>query len=141
VSTTPLVVIPCAARKLAHPAPAGELYVGSYHRACRAAADKLTAGGGATLVLSGLHGLVPLTRVLRPYETRITAPGGVDTSKLREQAGELGVDQAQDVIVLAGRTYAHACLSVWPHAQTPLVGMGIGRQLQKLATIRDGQPL
>jgi hypothetical protein len=33
-----------AARKLGHPAPADELYVGSYHRACRAAAITGTAG-------------------------------------------------------------------------------------------------
>ncbi|MEU1853928.1 DUF6884 domain-containing protein [Streptomyces sp. NPDC019990] len=136
---TPLVIIPCAARKLDHAAPAGELYLGSYHRACRAAADRLTADGGTLLILSGLYGLVPTSRVLQPYDTRIGDPHGAPVGKLRAQAHQLGVDQAQDVIVLAGRAYADRCREVWPHARTPLAGMGIGRQLQKLAAIRDGE--
>ncbi|MER6367379.1 hypothetical protein ABT255_03190 [Streptomyces mirabilis] len=43
--------------------------------------------------------------------------------------------------MLAGRAYADHCRAIWPHAQTPLigVGMGIGRQLQRLADIRDGR--
>ncbi|GGQ49861.1 hypothetical protein GCM10010250_21800 [Streptomyces althioticus] len=136
--STRLVIIPCAARKLPHPAPAGELYVGTYHRACRAAADRLTADGGTLLILSDLYGLVPITQVLQPYDMRVGDPHSVTVGKLREQARELGVDEAQDVIVLAGRAYADHCRAIWPHAQAPLVGMGIGRQLQRLAAIRDG---
>ncbi|PWI16007.1 hypothetical protein DI272_18925 [Streptomyces sp. Act143] len=141
MTATRLVVIPCAARKLDHPAPAGELYVGSYHRACRAAADRLIVDGGTLLILSDLHGFVRTTQVLQPYDTRPGDPDGVTVDRLREQAGELGVDQAEDVIVLAGRFYVGHCREVWPHALTPLigVGMGIGRQLQRLAAIRDGR--
>ncbi|MDQ1018868.1 DUF6884 domain-containing protein [Streptomyces afghaniensis] len=61
---------PCAARKLGHPAPAGELYIGSYHRACRAAADALTADGGTVLIFSDLYGLVSVSTSVGP-----TAPG------------------------------------------------------------------
>ncbi|MCX4609443.1 DUF6884 domain-containing protein [Streptomyces mirabilis] len=141
MTATRLVVIPCAARKLGHPAQAGELYVGSYHRACRAAADTLTADGGTLLILSDLYGLVPTTQVLQPYDMRVGDPHAVTVDKLREQARELAVDQAEEVIVLAGRFYADLCRKLWPHAQTPLIatGMGIGRQLQRLAAIRDGR--
>jgi hypothetical protein len=141
MNPTRLVIVPCAARKLGHPAPAGELYVGSYHRACRAAADTLTAGGGTVLIFSDLYGLVPLTQVLQPYDMRVGDPHSVTVDKLRQQAAELGVDQAEAVIVLAGQFYVGHCRKIWPHAQTPLigVGMGIGRQLQKLAAIRDGR--
>lgn len=38
MTTQPLVVIPCGGRKLAHAAPAAELYTGSYFRAALAAA-------------------------------------------------------------------------------------------------------
>ncbi|MFD5570422.1 hypothetical protein [Streptomyces cadmiisoli] len=48
----PVVVIPCGGAKLGHAAPAGHLYVGGYHRACRRAADALTARGGTVLLLS-----------------------------------------------------------------------------------------
>ncbi|MET8609769.1 DUF6884 domain-containing protein [Streptomyces misionensis] len=137
MNATRLVVIPCAARKLSQPAPAGELYVGSYHRACRAAADRLTADGGTLLILSDLYGFVRTTQVLQPYDMRVGDPRSVTVDKLREQARELDVDQIEEVIVLAGRAYAEHCLAIWPHAQAPLVGMGIGRQLQRLANIRN----
>jgi hypothetical protein len=40
------------------------------------------------------------------------------------------------VIVLAGRAYTTAALTVWPHATTPLAGAGgLGRQLAVLAGI------
>ncbi|MEU8833897.1 hypothetical protein [Streptomyces sp900116325] len=55
MTTTPhapefVVVIPCLGKKLPVAAPAGELYLGSYHRACRATADALTEGGATVLV-------------------------------------------------------------------------------------------
>jgi uncharacterized protein DUF6884 len=121
-----------------HPAPAAELYVGPYHRACRAAAERLTATSGFLLILSGLHGFVPPARVLEPYDVPLGSPGSITTDKLREQARQFGFEQA-DVTVLVGRTYAEACRAVWPLAETPLLGMGIGYQRQHLTALRDGR--
>ncbi|MGC4947745.1 DUF6884 domain-containing protein [Streptomyces sp. DT224] len=132
----PVVVIPCSGKKLTVPAPAGELYLGSYHRACRATADALAADGGLVLVLSSLHGLVTLDEILHPYEMRFRDPGAVSGDILRAQARELGVDQAQDVTVLAGADYVTAARAVWPDASAPLAGLGIGKQRQRLAQLR-----
>ncbi|MEW2066676.1 DUF6884 domain-containing protein [Streptomyces sp. NPDC007346] len=136
----PLVVIPCAARKLDRPAPAGDLYQGSYHRACRQTADTLTATGGTTVILSGLHGLLPLDRVTAPYDMRMGDPGSVTPDRLRDQAQGLGLADAPTVVVLAGALYVTAARAVWPHAFAPLSGRGIGRQLQRLAELR-AEPL
>ncbi|MYR55031.1 hypothetical protein GTY54_01805, partial [Streptomyces sp. SID625] len=74
-------------------------------------------------------------------DMQVGAPHSVTVGKLREQARELGVDQAVDVIVLAGRLYVGHCREIWPHAQAPLLGMGIGHQKQMLARIqRAGCP-
>lgn len=135
--TGPLVVIPCAAKKLDRPAPAGELYQGSYHRACRQTADALTADGGTVVVLSALHGLLTLDRVIEPYELRMGDPGTVLPVRLRQQARELGLANAPTVVVLAGAAYVYAARQVWPDASAPLTGRGIGRQLQRLAELRD----
>ncbi|MFF4902535.1 DUF6884 domain-containing protein [Streptomyces sp. NPDC001068] len=132
----PLVIIPCGSSKLDHAAPAGELYVGSYHRSCRAAADALTADGGTVLILSALYGLVPLEQEIEPYDLRMGQLGSVAVEKLREQAQELGVDGAQEVVILAGETYTDAALLVWPEASTPLAGLGgMGYHLQYLARL------
>lgn len=138
--TGPLVVIPCAARKLDRPAPAGDLYQGSYHRACRQTADALTAEGGTTVILSGLHGFLPLDRTVEPYELRMGDLGSVTADQLRDQARELGLANARTVVVLAGALYVDAARQVWPHAFAPLTGRGIGRQLQRLAELR-AEPL
>lgn len=131
-----LVVIPCGAAKLAHAAPAGEMYTGSYARACARAASALTAAGGTVLVLSALYGLTPLDRVIEPYELRMGQPGSVTGEQLREQARALGVDRAREVVVLAGAAYTAAARQVWPDAAAPLAGLaGMGYQLQRLAAI------
>jgi hypothetical protein len=136
---TRVVVIPCGGAKLSHPAPAGEMYTGSYHRACRRAADRI---GGHLLILSARYGLLTPSTRIEPYELRMGDPGAVDVATLRTQAGALDVDQATAVVVLAGRRYADAATAVWPHARRPLDGAGgIGYQLARLATLaRTGLP-
>jgi hypothetical protein len=132
----PVVIIPCGAAKLDRPAPAAELYTGSYHQACARAAAALTANGGTVLILSALHGLTPLDRVLAPYDMRMGAAGSVTPDLLRQQARELGLDRAADVTILAGLSYTAPALAVWPHAATPLAGLpGMGHHMSALAAI------
>ncbi|MFI9041618.1 DUF6884 domain-containing protein [Streptomyces sp. NPDC053726] len=132
----PVVVIPCSGAKLDRPAPAGELYRGSLHTMCRRAADALTAGGGTVVVLSARWGLVPLARVIAPYELRMGDPGSITADELRAQAARLGIDRAEDVTVLASATYTTAARSVWSHAAAPLAGSrGIGEMRRRLAQL------
>lgn len=126
--STPLVIIPCGSPKANHPAAAGDLYIGHYHRSCRRAANALTPPG-RILVLSALHGLLRLDEVIAPYELRVGEPGSVTAAQLREQARQLSVDREPTVIVLAGRAYTEAACAIWPDALTPLAdagGMGQG---------------
>ncbi|WTW95433.1 hypothetical protein OG216_19520 [Streptomycetaceae bacterium NBC_01309] len=131
-----VVVIPCSVAKATEPAPAGELYVGSYHRACRATADALIADGGTILILSARHGLMPVGQVVAPYAMTWGDRGEVRDSTLQVQARKLGVAWARDVIVLAGAAYVTAARQVWPYATAPLAGLGIGRQRRRLVELR-----
>lgn len=136
-TTGPVVVIPCGGAKLATPAPAGEMYTGSYHRACRRAADRL---GGRLLILSARYGLVDPSTTIEPYELRMGDRGSVDVATLRDQARSLGVDQADAVTVLAGREYADAATAVWPHARRLLDGTrGMPEQMALLARLAGTQ--
>jgi uncharacterized protein DUF6884 len=115
--------------------PAGAMYLGGYHRACRRAAAALTTPD-RVLILSALYGFLPLEQVIEPYDLRMGQPGSVTTGRLREQAAELGVDRETSVVLLGGRHYTEAALQVWTHARTPLAGVGgMGHQLQLLARI------
>ncbi|MFI7467496.1 DUF6884 domain-containing protein [Nonomuraea sp. NPDC049646] len=136
-----LVVVPCGSRKrdTPVPVPAGDLYAGSYHRACRRAADALTGAlgaGGRVLILSARHGLLELHHPVATYDLRAGRAGTVGAVALCAQADALGVTGAH-AVVLAGRAYAELARLVWPDACLPLAGTrGIGEQMSRLAAIR-----
>ncbi|KPI33311.1 hypothetical protein OV450_1399 [Actinobacteria bacterium OV450] len=132
-----VVISGCAAKKLARPAPAGELYVGGYFQACRAAAEALTADGGTVLVLSVKYGLVRPDKVLKPYEMTLGDRGAISGLYLEAQARQLGLADSRDVTVLAGAAYTALARNVWPMAEAPLTGLRISQQLARLAEIRE----
>ncbi|WP_410822140.1 DUF6884 domain-containing protein [Micromonospora sp. 050-3] len=128
-----VVIVPCGMAKLDRPAPAGRIYTGSYHRACRRAADRI---GGRLLILSARYGLLTPDTVIEPYELRMGQPGAVGVPTIRAQARRLGIDVADTVTVLAGRDYADPVTAVWPHARRPLDGTrGMPEQLAVLAEL------
>lgn len=136
-ATGPVVVIPCSGPKLDHAAEAGKLYVGTLHQHARRTADALTAQGGTVLVLSALHGLLPLDRVIEPYDHTWDDEGSVTDDELRAQAAELGVADVQDVVLLTPSRYTEHASTVWPRAFTPLAHLGIGRQRSRLTALRE----
>lgn len=76
------------------------MHLGNYHRACHAAAAALTTPD-QILILSALHGLLPLDQIIEPYDQRMRDPGSITTAQLVEQAAALGLDQDQDQHVIA----------------------------------------
>ncbi|MFC9016305.1 DUF6884 domain-containing protein [Streptomyces albidoflavus] len=143
-----VVIVACGGRKAVYSdglrkgepvigARAGELYVGSYHRAARRAADVLTRDGraGRVVILSARYGLVELDEHLLNYNLRAGDPGTVDGETLRRQAHALGISGAA-VTVLGGRAYTKLAREVWEDVVEPLAGTrGIGEQLGRLADI------
>lgn len=102
---------------------------------CLRAAHTLTEAHLIRIV-SARHGLLPLDRVVAPYETRMTDPEAITAAELRAQADEQDLTDRTSVIVLAGIAYTSAALAVWPHAELPLAGSrGIGEHRQRLASI------
>jgi hypothetical protein len=131
----PLVVIPCGGAKLDRPALAGELYTGSYHAACRRAAEALTSPDRIR-ILSARYGLLRLTDPVEPYELRMGQPGSVDAATVRRQAEDQDLVDEAEVVLLAGADYAAVALQVWPHARRPFDGSrGIGDQLARMAAM------
>ena len=125
-----VVVVPCGGRKRTRPVPAGAMYVGSYHQACRRYARRI--GADRVLVLSARHGLVELHERIEPYELRMGRPGCVGVETLRLQAERLGIRHAA-VVVVGGREYVERAVAVWPDALAPLRGCrGIGEQLARM---------
>lgn len=112
-----LVVVRCG-RKLCAPAPAGDLYVGSYHRAYRRAAAALAPR--RTLIHRARYELVDLDQVLAPYDTTFGDWDAVTGAHVAAQADQLSLRHAPGVVVRAGRRYIAAFRLAWPHALDPL---------------------
>lgn len=131
LSAAELIVITCGSRKLDHPAPAGELYTGAYHRACRRAAEALAPR--RLLILSSAHGLLGVDDMVEPYDIAFGAADSIGPEQLAAQARERGLLDLDTVVVLAGAKHFRLARSVWPHAQNPLTGLGgMGHQISYL---------
>jgi hypothetical protein len=129
-----LIVIPCGARKLDHCAQAGDMYIGSYHRACRRVADALRPD--RLVILSARYGLLDLNDEIEPYDTPHGAAGSATARLLQAQADERGIAALDPVVVLGGAKHVALAKTVWPHARTPLSGTrGMGEQFARLAAM------
>lgn len=110
------MIIGCGKSKVDHPAPAGDLYTGSYVRNCVAWARSVT-DEAHVLILSAKYGLVPITRVIAPYTASFAVGRGFaksdrhlweepcPPSAIRRQIAALGIPAGR-VILLAGKDYA-----------------------------------
>lgn len=124
-----IVVIGCGKAKLPYAAAACRLYVGSYFQACLRAAEVVAPG--QVFILSAKYGLVTPETCLHPYDLTFGQPGSVTAKWVARQAAALGIAD-EPVTALCGDRYASLAREVWPHVESPLAGLGIGQQLQKL---------
>lgn len=131
----------CGARKAnCFEAPASNMYVGSYHRAARRAADAITTPGTKIMILSAAYGLLDLDDVIMRYERRLGQRYAITAQGLREQAEQLGLTDTPEVVVLAPAAYADLATHVWPHAHRPLAGTrGIGDQMARFTALATGR--
>ncbi|MFF1717304.1 DUF6884 domain-containing protein [Streptomyces sp. NPDC058268] len=119
--------------------PAGELYIGQYHRSLRLAADALTHPD-LILIASALHGLVPLDRPLRPYDVTLGDEKAITAEKMAGHTAGYGLSDA-DVIFLGGQKYAELLRPSVPYLLAPLTGgmgghRGMCKQAREDAAVR-----
>jgi hypothetical protein len=127
-----IVVIPCGARKLSAPAPAGKMYIGSYAQMCQRYAQSLTTPDNI-FILSAKYGLLRLTDEIQPYSLTLGEPGCITPKQIKQQAMRFGIID-ELCIAIGGRRYVDYCRLVWKNCKTPLQDNvkkgGNGRQLQ-----------
>lgn len=114
------------------------MYVGSYHRACRRAADALQPD--RLLILSARHGLLDLDDVIEPYDTPHGAADAITAQVLLKQATMRDIVLLDPVVALGGARHVSLVRTIWAHARTPLAGTrGMGEQMARLAALRNGR--
>jgi hypothetical protein len=147
-----VVVVPCSAAKL--PAPttaellagyefptAGELYLGTFHRYARQHAERI--GADEVLILSAGHGLIPLDRIVAPYDVSITDKDSIVATpgKVAHQAATRGLLDPDVVVVsLCPAAYTAELRKAVPNVVTPLAGSrGIGEQRGRIARLNRAE--
>lgn len=136
-----LVIIGCGARKQEYCCRAQQMYIGDLYVKALAYA-KSVALDPDIRILSAKYGLLPLDRMICPYEKRITTADKRGKTHLvhivRAQLCDLDCED-RDVLMLAGNDYAEFLQMAWAEVFTlslvmhrPLLGKGIGHQMQWL---------
>ena len=72
-----VVIVPCGNRKHADTTLAGNMYLGSYHTACRAYAHSVQPDRRGVLILSARYGLLALRDIIEPYDLCMGDAGAV----------------------------------------------------------------
>lgn len=131
-----IVLIGCGKSKVEHRTRADQLYIGTLFKSSLAYAHTLSAD--AIYILSALHGVVELDKELAPYNKTLAyakkserqAWGAKTLNELR-QVSDLERDH---FIFLAGQNYRSSLIEHIRSYETPLKGLGIGKQLAWLKT-------
>lgn len=129
---TTLFIIPCAATKTTHPAPAAHLYTSPHFRhtlATVTAEAAATDGPTRVLILSARHGLIDPTTTLDPYNTTIGDPDAITPHTLATQLAEL--------LTGHGPTQVHAFLPAAYHGLLTAAADLIPDDSPRWATVHD----
>jgi len=137
-------VIPCSAGKADAPAPAAELYTSVFFRQALAAA-RSEVDDDAILVLSARHGLLALTDVVAPYDTKMGDAGCVDVATLAAQAIGRGLVDAEVYALLPASYFARLAeaLRIFDTYATPVyeatAGIGDQKHVCSVLAARDDE--
>lgn len=127
-----IVLIACAATKLSKPAPAQELYISPLFKKSLAYAHTLNPT--AIYILSAKHYVVPLKKILQPYNVTLLDMGADEvkawSAEIAKQLSTKYSLQNDHFIFLAGEKYRKYLEPMMAHHSAPTEGLRIGEQLQ-----------
>ena len=134
-----MVIIPCGAAKLSHPAEAAELYTGSMFADALRTARTMTTDDNIR-ILSAKHGLVRLDHVLEPYEMKMSDKDSVTGFRLVMQL--VGLQFEGTIEALLPKQYLNRMTSAANAVNATVVNhfdgcAGIGYQKARLKQLRE----
>jgi hypothetical protein len=132
-----IALVACVSQKIERSAPAEELYQGTWWNAAKGFAQMRP---GRWFALSALHGVVPPTQMLDPYDETLIGKPKAERLKWAErvidQLGQIASPGAE-ITFVAGRKYREFVIpklltqpeELWT-ARVPAAGLNIGQQVQ-----------
>lgn len=132
-----IIVITCGARKVDHPAPAWQLYTGTWFKALWNWASTVVPRS-RIMIMSAKHGLLHANQITAPYNVRMGDPGSVDSAAIARQVAALGRDEP--MLFVGGTAYWKVLHVAAPHARRLVMKGGMGHQIQFLKLNRGQVP-
>jgi hypothetical protein len=123
-----VVLISCGKQKAAVALPARELYTSPLFKMSLAWARKQHPDD--IFILSAKHGLIPLDKVVAPYEYKLTPQTQSSWGKMVLNSLQSLYDlRHTEVIFLAGKLYTEPLVPHLLYFKEPLAGLGLGKRL------------
>ena len=135
-------LIACSSRKKTHAAPAHDLYDSDLFNLSLQFAERLEPD--EIYVLSAKYGLLPIERVIEPYNKTLNEMSASDVKRWATYVlGQMAMvsDLKRDhFIILAGQTYRKFLVPYLGSYTVPLEGKRIGEQIQFLQSMAGATP-
>jgi hypothetical protein len=135
------VIIPCGNSKLGTAAPASEFYTGSMFQDSLRTARKLFSDD-RIYIMSAKHGIVPLDKVLEPYDVKLGMEGSIDARTLADSLDEAGIEGTITSLLpkMYDQLFTEAAAGRFEIDHHFEGSRGIGDQKARLAKLRDSAP-
>lgn len=131
-----IVFIGCVKTKEDHRCEAQDLYISPLFEKSFAYATQLTSGGGKIFILSAKYHLVPIDKVISPYDLTLNDFSADEkrewTDKVIDMCNAEGIKQDDEIIFLCGENYIHYLKEYFTNWKNPLEGLGLGESMHWL---------
>jgi cytoplasmic iron level regulating protein YaaA (DUF328/UPF0246 family) len=128
------VLISCVKKKQTQKAKARDLYISTWFKTAYKYALSLRPEG--IFILSAMHGLLDPEQEIEPYEKTLIRMPDLEVrawaEKVLEGLAKRANLSSDHFVVLASQRYRKYLLPSLKSAETPMEGLGIGKQLQWL---------
>lgn len=119
-----VIVIPCGAKKRTTKTQAGNLYVGPYFKANLKWA-KSVVNDSNIFILSALHGLITIDKVIEPYDLAMGSKIAVSPLVVKHQA-EVLIPKGALIYGLGGKHYLSCLYKAVGPFMAPAKGLSLG---------------
>ena len=134
-----LALIGCGNKKREIRIKASDMYIGTYFRYCLKYARTLCPDENIRII-SAKYGLLPLDRLIDPYDMKLGAIGSISAAGLYQQAREQKLISADPVIIICGSKYQKIASTIWQQNYWVLENSGsMGFQIKKLKNLMNAR--
>lgn len=131
-----VVFIGCVKTKEDHKCEAQDLYISPLFEKSFAYAKQLTEKEGTIYILSAKYHLLPLEKVISPYDLTLNEMSSDEkkewSDKVIQMCEKEGIKQDDEIVFLCGENYMHYLKEYFTNYSEPLAGLALGETLHWL---------